>query len=456
MLTVVEEAYRSDVGRQRSANEDSYYASAPLFAVADGMGGAQAGEVASRIAAESFTPDVKLEASPETYLRQVAEDANARIHRLAQADASRSGMGTTLTAALLDGDELSFAHVGDSRAYRWRDGELKLLTSDHSLVEELRRQGRLTDAQAEDHPQRSIITRALGPEPQVEVDTMTYRARPADVYLICSDGLTTMIKEARIAEILEASGTLEQAVDELVADANAAGGRDNITVVAFRLADADPSRADDGATLVGPTAEEAGLSGEAVRAAASQERRRAALGGAAAEQAPVREPKRRSRRRLVLTALIAVAVSVGLAVFAVWGVRQIYFLGSDSGGRLALYRGLPYELPFGLKLYSEQYAAPIQVSDIPKSERSSATDHTLRFHDDAASLVKHLTAVANQPKPVLVPPKPPKPKPKPPAKQQRQKPATKQKRNQNPPTQKQAATPANGKPQGKQASGGNQ
>jgi PPM family protein phosphatase len=458
MLTVVEEAYRSDVGRQRSANEDSYYARAPLFAVADGMGGAQAGEVASRIAAESFTPDVKLEASPETYLRQVAEDANARIHRLAQADASRSGMGTTLTAALLDGDELSFAHVGDSRAYRWRDGELKLLTSDHSLVEELRRQGRLTDAQAEDHPQRSIITRALGPEPQVEVDTMTYRARPDDVYLICSDGLTTMIKEARIAEILGASGTLEQAVDALIADANAAGGRDNITVVAFRLADADPSRADDGATLVGPTAEEAGLSGEAVRAAASQERRRAALGGAAAEHPPVREPERRSRRRLVLTALIAVAVSVGLAVFAVWGVRQIYFLGSDSGGRLALYRGLPYELPFGLKLYSEQYAAPIQVSDIPKSERSSATDHTLRFHDDAASLVRHLTAVANQPKPVLVPPKPPKPKPKPPANQQRQKPVTKQKRTQSPPTrtQKQKANPANGKPQGKRASGGNQ
>src|SRR5436190_4066683 len=111
MLRIAEEAFRSDVGRQRSANEDSFYARAPLFAVADGMGGAQAGEVASRIAAESFTPDVKLEASPETYLRQVAEDANARIHRLAQADASRSGMGTTLTAALLDGDELSLAHV---------------------------------------------------------------------------------------------------------------------------------------------------------------------------------------------------------------------------------------------------------------------------------------------------------------------------------------------------------
>ncbi len=414
MLLVVEEAYRSDVGRQRSANEDSYYARAPLFAVADGMGGAQAGEVASRIAAESFSPDTKVEPSPETYLRGIAEDANARIHRLAQADSSRSGMGTTLTAALLSDDELSLAHVGDSRAYRWRDGELKLLTSDHSLVEELRRQGRLTDAQAEDHPQRSIITRALGPEPQVEVDTMTYRARPDDVYLICSDGLTTMIKEAAIAQILAESGTLEQAVDRLVSEANAAGGRDNITVVAFRLDEGDPSRAADGATLVGPAAEEAGLTGEAVRAGTAEHeaRRGAALGGAAARPATA---GRRSRRRALLVALATIAISVGLAVFAVWGIRQIYFIGTDPGGRVALYRGLPYELPFGLKLYSEQYAAPVQVSSIPRSERGSATDHTLRFHDDAASLLKHLTAAAKPPKPVRVPkpPPPPKPKPKP-------------------------------------------
>jgi serine/threonine protein phosphatase PrpC len=414
MLNVVEEAYRSDVGRQRGANEDSYFARAPLFAVADGMGGAQAGEVASRIAAESFEPEeAEREGSPEAYLRSIAQDANARIHRLAQADATRSGMGTTLTAALLEGDELSLAHVGDSRAYRWRDGELKLLTSDHSLVEELRRQGRLTDEQAEDHPQRSIITRALGPEPEVEVDTMTYRARPGDVYLICSDGLTTMVKESRIAEVLAEWEGLEQVVDQLVADANAAGGRDNITIVAFRLAEAEVGApAGDGATLVGPSAEEAGLTGEAVRSEAERHearRRRAALGGAAAPT-PARG---RSRLRRMLPAIITVVVSLALAAFAVWGVRQIYFLGTDSGGRVALYRGLPYELPFGLKLYTEEYAAPIQASNLPRSERSEATDHSLRFHDDAVSLVKHLTAIARPPKPVVVPPPPPKPKPQP-------------------------------------------
>src|SRR4029078_12523598 len=118
-----------------------------------------------------------------------------------------SGMGTTLTAAMVEGDEVSFAHVGDSRAYLWRDGELRLLTSDHSLVEELRRQGRLTSEQAEDHPQRSIITRALGPEEEVEVDTLTFSARPGDVFLLCSDGLTTMVKDDGIAAALASSGS---------------------------------------------------------------------------------------------------------------------------------------------------------------------------------------------------------------------------------------------------------
>src|SRR5919197_1596480 len=221
------------------ANEDSYFAQSPVFAVADGMGGAQSGEVASRLAAESFDAVQRGEESPAAYLRAIAKTANARIHRLAESDTSRSGMGTTLTAALVEGDEVGFAHVGDSRAYLFRDGELKLLTSDHSLVEELRRQGRLTDEQAEDHPQRSIITRALGPERDVVVDTMTYRARPGDVYLLCSDGLTTMVREERIAEVLATSDDLDEAVSKLVDEANEAGGRDNITVVAFRLEEAE-------------------------------------------------------------------------------------------------------------------------------------------------------------------------------------------------------------------------
>ncbi|HEY7150064.1 MAG TPA: Stp1/IreP family PP2C-type Ser/Thr phosphatase [Solirubrobacterales bacterium] len=394
MLRVVEQASQSDTGRQRNANEDSYFARPPVFAVADGMGGAQAGEVASRLAAESFEAVARGEESPEAYLKAIAKTANARIHRLAQTDSSRSGMGTTLTAALVEEDEVGLAHVGDSRAYLFREGELKLLTSDHSLVEELRRQGRLTDEQAEGHPQRSIITRALGPEREVEVDTMTYRARPGDVYLLCSDGLTTMLREERIGEVLAESGTLDEAVKRLVREANQAGGRDNITVVAFRLEDVKAPLGEEGATLVGPAAEEAGLTADRVAAAAGRSRGRTA--GAASPSAAVGRKRRAPRLGTVARVLAAILVTVGLAAVAVWGVRQIYFLGSDSGGRLALYRGLPYTLPLDINLYSEVYAAPVQVSSIPANRQDSAVNHTLRFHGDAVSLLEDLQSAAEQ------------------------------------------------------------
>jgi serine/threonine protein phosphatase PrpC len=397
MLKVVEQAFRTDTGRQRDANEDAYLADSPVFAVADGMGGAQAGEVASRLAAESFEAVQRGTESPEAYLRAIAKTANARIHRLSEADKSRSGMGTTFTAALVEGEEVGFAHVGDSRAYLFRDGALKLLTSDHSLVEELRRQGRLTDEQAEDHPQRSIITRALGPERDVEVDTMTYRARPGDVYLLCSDGLTTMIKEDRIAAILEEADTLDEAVTRLVAEANQAGGRDNITVVAFRVDDAEvAAKPDDQLTLVGPAAEEAGLTAAGVGAAAEQQERPRTREEVVAARSAGRPRRERRWPRRAVTALVTIVVTVGLAALAVWGARQIYFLGSDSGGRLALYRGLPYDLPLGINLYSEVYAAPVQVNSVPAGRRDSATDHTLRFHDDAVSLLDDLQAAAER------------------------------------------------------------
>jgi protein phosphatase len=392
VLRIVEQAHRTDTGRQRNANEDAYFARAPLFAVADGMGGAQAGEVASRLAAESFEPVKRGEEAPEAYLRAIARTANARIHRLAQTDSTRSGMGTTLTAAMVEDDEVSFAHVGDSRAYVFRDGELKLLTSDHSLVEELRRQGRLTSEQAEDHPQRSIITRALGPDREVEVDTMTYQARPGDVYLLCSDGLTTMVREDRIAAILAGARTLDEAVSRLVGEANEAGGRDNITVVAFRLDEAEaPAEVDVQRTLIGPTAEEAGLTGESVsRAAGARARGRGALG-----RDDRTEPRVWPRR--VVKGLVAAAILVGLVVAAVYGARQVYFLGTDSGGRVALYRGLPYDLPLGIELYSQVYAAPVQVSAIPTERRDSATDHTLRSRDDAVDLIDDLEVAATTP-----------------------------------------------------------
>src|SRR4051812_4151417 len=261
MLRVTEQGFKTDVGRQRNANEDSYFARSPVFVVADGMGGAQAGEVASQAATEAFEPGLG-EGAAEAALERIVQDANSRIHGLAQSDSSRAGMGTTLTAAVLkpDEEEIAIAHVGDSRAYRLRAGKLEQLTTDHSLVEELRRKGQLTDEQASEHPQRSIITRAFGPEEQVEVDKRTVPARPGDVFLLCSDGLTTMVAEERIARILAGATSLDAGVRALVDEANRAGGRDNITAIAFRVDDAaapvaaEPERP----TLVGSSAAEQG------------------------------------------------------------------------------------------------------------------------------------------------------------------------------------------------------
>ncbi len=237
MLRVAEHYAGTDTGLQRRANEDSLLARSPLFVVADGMGGAQAGEVASKIAVESFHAGLPDGSPPEEGLAAHALAANARIHELSRENAEQAGMGTTLTAVYVGEQEVAIAHVGDSRAYCLRDGELLRLTDDHSLVDELIREGRLTPEEAEDHPQRSIITRALGPEETVEVDTRSFRARAGDIYLLCSDGLTSMVPEARLAEVLRlhAGARLRDIGEALIAEANRAGGRDNITVILLRL-----------------------------------------------------------------------------------------------------------------------------------------------------------------------------------------------------------------------------
>jgi serine/threonine protein phosphatase PrpC len=276
VLRVVEEAAKTDTGRQRHTNEDAYFARSPVYVVADGMGGAQAGEVAARIAAETFETQLPDGGTAAEKLARVASEANRRIFELARSDSSRSGMGTTLTGALFAGDEVTIVHVGDSRAYLLRDGELRQLTRDHSLVEELRRQGRLTTEEAEEHPQRSIITRALGAEPDVDLDVHTHQARNDDVFLLCSDGLTTMVREERLHELLLESKSLQATVDELVEEANRMGGRDNVTAVLFRVG------GDDGASEAeeegGET--ETGLDAEEIRAGAT----------AAAVEAPAEAP----------------------------------------------------------------------------------------------------------------------------------------------------------------------
>ncbi len=384
MLRIDDQAFRTDTGRQRNANEDSFFVRPPIFVVADGMGGAQAGEVASRAAADAFDIDLP-EGPAEQVLRETILAANRRIHDLAREDPSRAGMGTTLTAAIVNAEreEVAIGHVGDSRAYRLRAGRLEQLTRDHSLVEEMRRKGQLTDAQAEDHPQRSIITRALGPEPEVEPDVHTVSAGPGDVFLICSDGLTTMLAEGQIAKLLAGATTMQAAVRALIDEANRAGGRDNITALAFRLEDAaTPQRRPEDATLIGSSAEEAGLTATEVRrraaAAAAQDRR----------EALAAKPPRRLRR--AATALAVLVVLAALAFGAWYGNRQVWFLGTDDGGRVALYRGLPYELPLGISLYDERYASPVQTESLPPRRRDAVTGHDLRSRADAVSLVEDI------------------------------------------------------------------
>jgi protein phosphatase len=235
-LRVVEHAAMSDVGRQREGNEDSMLERTPLFAVADGMGGAQAGEIASGMAVETLG-ELAEDGIDFDELVEGVREANRRIFRMAREDRSRAGMGTTLTAALVHDGMVSIAHVGDSRAYRLRTAELAQLTDDHSLVAELERHGKLTAAEARVHPQRSMILRALGIGAEVEVDTYCFIGESGDVFLLCSDGLSGLVHDAVIAEVLEGCETLEAAAEKLIELANLSGGPDNITTVLFRLGD---------------------------------------------------------------------------------------------------------------------------------------------------------------------------------------------------------------------------
>ena len=227
----------SDTGRKRRHNEDSYVIQPPVFAVVDGMGGANAGEVASGLAAETLREESANGGSGEKALVSLVQEANRRVYKRATEDSSASGMGTTMTVAVFEDDRVRFGHVGDSRAYLIRDGALTQLTDDHSLVGELVRSGKLAPEEAESHPQRSVITRALGTDPDVDVDTFTQETRSGDIFVLCSDGLYSMIGNKRILEIVERNrADLNAAAKALIAAANKAGGDDNITVVAFEIA----------------------------------------------------------------------------------------------------------------------------------------------------------------------------------------------------------------------------
>jgi PPM family protein phosphatase len=409
MLRAAETTCKTDTGRQRRDNEDNAYARPPVFVVADGMGGAQAGEVASKIAIETFEQGLPDGENPEERLAQRVREANREIYARSRAEHESAGMGTTLTAAYLDETSVAIAHVGDSRAYLFRDGTLQRLTRDHSLVDELVRHGKLTEAQAAEHPQRSIITRALGPEPEVEVDTWTYPARPGDVLLLCSDGLTSMISEGLVTEILASHETLDLAADALIRQANEAGGRDNITVVLFRVEEVDSDGTAVDATMVGATAPRSvGTKPAATDSSASAMREPRSTGGtsavalaprpASAPLARTQGPRQRAepRRRTPRYAKpIAALIAIAIVLFLIGGggylaTRQLYFIGTDSHGIVTIYRGLPYNLPAGIHLYETFYVSGVPASLVPADRRTALFDNRLRSQSDAANVVRAL------------------------------------------------------------------
>jgi serine/threonine protein phosphatase PrpC len=326
-------AARTDPGRKRRGNEDSYVCRPPLFAIADGMGGARAGEVASALAAGALE-DARSPGGGEARVAELVREANRRVHDRASTDAATTGMGTTMTVALVEDDgAVTFGHVGDSRAYRLRDGRLEQLTNDHSLVAELVRRGELSPEAAEVHPQRSVITRALGTDADVDVDAFSVASNAGDLYLICSDGLSDMVDGAEIERVLNANrADLAAAAKALVQAANRAGGEDNITAVLFELVDGPPparepdertrelvTASDDEDTLhpedrvQAPTLGEAMSLGDTLVVPAA-DIQAALAGGFDAPQAGI-------GRRLVAL-LVIVALSALIVVLVWWGLAR--------------------------------------------------------------------------------------------------------------------------------------
>ena len=313
----------TDTGRKRRRNEDAYVCEPPLFAIADGMGGAQAGEVASRLAAAALK-ESGAAAGGEHRIYDLIQEANRRVYARSSTDPTTSGMGTTITVALVENGNVAFGHVGDSRAYLIRDGRMEQVTEDHSLVNELMKSGKLSREEAETHPQRSVITRALGTDPDVDADTFTIEAQAGDVFLLCSDGLTDMVGEREIQELVERNReNLDAALKSLVKAANRGGGEDNITVVAFEIAEEDAPTHDgetrenvlpapphdDEDTLTAadavPVVDTAVVSVEEIQTEVS------------AKERQDRAVRRRHLRRRVLAwlALIAIAAAIGLALY---------------------------------------------------------------------------------------------------------------------------------------------
>ena len=325
-MPVGQYAVASDTGRKRRRNEDNYVVAPPLFAVADGMGGAQAGEVASKLAASALEGGNSDGAGGLERVTALIQEANRRVYDRATSDPAASGMGTTMTVALVEGMTVVIGHVGDSRAYLLRGDRMEQLTEDHSLVNELLKSGKLSAEEAQVHPQRSVITRAVGTDPDVDVDAFSIEAEEGDLFLICSDGLTDMVEDEDILDLLHKHrDDLDRAVKSLVSAANRGGGEDNITAVAFRIATesgeqtmqmpaVEPDEETREATLQEPVVDTMVIPPDRIDDELLEPGSPEAL--AAARDEP---PGVKQRVRLVLTMLVLLCLAAGLLV---WGLLR--------------------------------------------------------------------------------------------------------------------------------------
>jgi serine/threonine protein phosphatase PrpC len=369
----------TDTGRRRRHNEDAYVSEPPLFAVADGMGGAQAGELASSLAAAALTDLQEHPGGGEERVDELIQQANRRVYERQSQDASASGMGTTMTVALVEDGRVAIGHVGDSRAYLIRNGGLEQLTEDHSLVAELVRSGKLSPEEAEAHPQRSVITRALGTDPDVDVDTFSIETRPGDLFLICSDGLTSMVADETIlSEVARNRGDLQGAAKALVRAANKGGGEDNITVVFFEIGgDGETERTITLPPREEPEADEQDTLDELDRVPAIETEN----GRGAAEQP-------RGRGRGLLVATLAATLLVCASGFVVWGLWRSHFVGAEADGHVAVYQGVPWNIVGNVHLYRTVYVSPLLAAQLSQAERRKLFDHNLRSEDSARAAVR--------------------------------------------------------------------
>ncbi|MBX6371375.1 MAG: serine/threonine-protein phosphatase [Acidothermus sp.] len=372
MVLTLRYAARSEVGLLRPTNQDAVYAGPRLLAVADGMGGHAAGDVASAVTIASLAPldDDEPPSDMLGALDQAIRRANEQIRLMTEADSELEGMGTTLTALLWNGSRVALAHIGDSRAYLLRDGELTQITEDHTLVQRLIDEGQIDEADAATHPQRSVILRVLTGRPDDVADLSLREVRAGDRFLLCSDGLSGVVSKETIRETL-AIPDPQAAVDALVELALRAGAPDNVTCIVCDVVDDAQARPSSDPVIGGSVAGESVVGAEtpnsaAARAAALQPRR------AAPSTVVDEEPRRPRWRGPVLVALLVLAVAAALFGGTWWYAQHQYYVGTDRGV-VVVYQGIKGDV-LGFEFSRIVERTDIDVAELPAYQQERLAD----------------------------------------------------------------------------------